>query len=634
MTDRQRTLAVALALLLLATALRFHRLGSQSFWNDEGNSARLSERSFAAILEGTASDIHPPLYYLMLRGWRELAGETEFGLRSLSALAGVLLVAVVGVIAQGGRGAFVTRHSSLVTRISYLVSLLLAAVSPVLIYYSQETRMYALLALWAALGTWALLNWLAGGGRRWAVAYVALTAAGLYTHYFYPAVVVGQGVVVWLEWGGRRTRDGRRRPGSLRRIVGWLGLASAAVVLYAPWAPIFLRQVGGRGGEQVALPAFLAEAGRWLALGSTAGRGEAVWALLAALALAIMGVAVGGRRSAVALPLLVVPMTLMVLVGATDPAFFKFLLVVVPFLCLLMGLAWDTPGWRRWLAAVLTALVLAGSALSLGNLYGNPAYARADYRGIAARIAADEGNAAVILVAPNQWEVFTYYHRDGAPVYPLPLGRPDPALVEPALARIAAAHDRLYVLYWGEAQRDPESVIERWLDTNAFKASEEWVGDVRLAVYAVAREGTGPATPSGAAFTTLDGETITLREFTVWPREAGPGEVVQARLAWETDATPARAYKVFLHLLAADGSLAAQRDGEPAGGSRPTTGWRPDEAIIDNHGLLLPPALPPGDYALRLGLYDALDPAARLPVAGSDSLSLGNITITEQARAP
>ena len=239
-----------------------------------------------------------------------------------------------------------------------------------------------------------------------------------------------------------------------------------------------------------------------------------------------------------------------------------------------------------------------------------------------------------MLVAPNQWEVFTYYHRDGAPVYPLPLGRPDPALVEPALARIAAAHDRLYVLYWGEAQRDPESVIERWLYTNAFKASEEWVGDVRLAVYAVAREGTGPATPSGAAFTTLDGETITLREFTVWPREAGPGEVVQARLAWETDATPARAYKVFLHLLAADGSLAAQRDGEPAGGSRPTTGWRPDEAIIDNHGLLLPPALPPGDYALRLGLYDALDPAARLPVAGSDSLSLGNITITEQARAP
>ena len=77
------------ALLLLAAALRFHRLGAQSFWNDEGNSARLSERSLQLIVEGTASDVHPPLYYLLLRGWRELAGESEFGLRSLSAFAGI-----------------------------------------------------------------------------------------------------------------------------------------------------------------------------------------------------------------------------------------------------------------------------------------------------------------------------------------------------------------------------------------------------------------------------------------------------------------------------------------------------------------------------------------------------------------
>ena len=94
MTTR-RLLPVAVFVLLLATLLRFHLLEAQSFWNDEGNSARLSERPVAAIIEGTASDIHPPLYYLALRGWRELVGETEFGLRSLSAFAGVLVVAVV-----------------------------------------------------------------------------------------------------------------------------------------------------------------------------------------------------------------------------------------------------------------------------------------------------------------------------------------------------------------------------------------------------------------------------------------------------------------------------------------------------------------------------------------------------------
>ncbi|MCA9918959.1 MAG: hypothetical protein KC445_13450, partial [Anaerolineales bacterium] len=61
-------------ILLLAFGLRIHNLEVQSFWNDEGNSARLSERSISLIIEGTASDIHPPLYYLLLNQWRKLVG--------------------------------------------------------------------------------------------------------------------------------------------------------------------------------------------------------------------------------------------------------------------------------------------------------------------------------------------------------------------------------------------------------------------------------------------------------------------------------------------------------------------------------------------------------------------------------
>ncbi|MCB0182533.1 MAG: hypothetical protein KDI62_30200, partial [Anaerolineae bacterium] len=78
-------------ILLLAFGLRVHNLEVQSFWNDEGNSARLSERSIPLIIEGTASDIHPPLYYLLLNQWRKLAGDSEFGLRSLSLFAGLLV---------------------------------------------------------------------------------------------------------------------------------------------------------------------------------------------------------------------------------------------------------------------------------------------------------------------------------------------------------------------------------------------------------------------------------------------------------------------------------------------------------------------------------------------------------------
>ena len=103
--------------------------------------------------------------------------------------------------------------------------------------------------------------------------------------------------------------------------------------------------------------------------------------------------------------------------------------------------------------------------------------------------------------------------------------------------------------------------------------------------------------------------------------------MIQARLVWSADATPARAYKVFLHLLDEAGNVVAQHDGEPAGGSRPMTTWAAGERVIDNHGVLLPSGLPSGDYTLRLGLYDALDPGARPAVDGADGLELGRIVI-------
>ncbi len=640
MSVKQRYLSAVLFVLLLATFLRFHSLEAQSFWNDEGNSARLSERSVAAIIEGTASDIHPPLYYLILRGWRELAGDTEFSLRSFSAFAGILTVAVVVAL---GKALVATNHpaetrylSSAVHDLSPVVGGLLAAVSPVLVYYSQETRMYALLGLLAVLSAWVLLGWMRGRGLLrplgWAGAYMALLAAGLYTHYFFPAVIAAQGLVVALGWAApnrvKRDADASTPRAHLGRLLAWVGLVIVAVALYLPWVPIFLRQIGGRSGAPAGLMAFLAESGRWLFLGGMTRPGEATWVVWIAVGLTFLGAAVGGRRSAVPAILALVPLALMFLAGATDPAFYKFLLVVVPFLMILMGMAWRLYGYAKIAPAILTVAVITGSLTALGNLYTDPAFARADYRGMAARIAAEgHPNAGIILNAPNQWEVFTYYHRDGAPVYPLPRGQPDPATIEPELEQISAAHDRIYALYWGDAQRDPQQVVERWLDSHTFKVSEEWVGDVRFVVYA--SPSAIPAEPisSDTPFQALNHETILLRAYTVWPTVTEPGSTILVQLTWSADSPTDRPYKVFLHLLDDNGTPVAQRDSEPAGGSRPTTGWGPGELIIDNHGIAIPSDLPPGEYALRLGLYDAFDPATRLSVNGRDSLLLATIVV-------
>jgi uncharacterized membrane protein len=92
--NRRKTVALVLLLLILAlaAAVRFYRLEAQSLWHDEGNSARIAERSIRLILEGAAGDIHPPLYYLALHYWRALLGQSEFALRSFSVMGGVGLL--------------------------------------------------------------------------------------------------------------------------------------------------------------------------------------------------------------------------------------------------------------------------------------------------------------------------------------------------------------------------------------------------------------------------------------------------------------------------------------------------------------------------------------------------------------
>jgi hypothetical protein len=234
-------------------------------------------------------------------------------------------------------------------------------------------------------------------------------------------------------------------------------------------------------------------------------------------------------------------------------------------------------------------------------MYANPAYARADYRGMAAQILADtHADVGVILNAPNQWEVFTYYFPEETAVYPLPEGRsrPTPEAIDAALTDITARHDRLYVLFWGEAQRDPERLIERWLDAHAFKARDEWVGDVRLVLYALPPE---PATEMATAVHIPFGEAITLEGYTLGETELSGGDVLPVALFWHTAVPLAQRYKVFLHLIGPDGQLVAQRDSEP------------------------------GAYTLLLGLYDMADPTARLPVytptGAMDALPLAEITV-------
>src|SRR5579862_6380418 len=118
--------------LLLAFGLRVERLDFQSLWYDEGSSIYLARQSLSAITAGAANDIHPPLYYYLLHFWMGAAGQSEYGVRFLSAITGVLIVVLLFALGRLLAGQQVG-----------VLATLAGTVSPLLVYYSQETRMYA-----------------------------------------------------------------------------------------------------------------------------------------------------------------------------------------------------------------------------------------------------------------------------------------------------------------------------------------------------------------------------------------------------------------------------------------------------------------------------------------------------------
>ncbi len=623
--------------LLIAAALRFHRIGAQSLWNDEGNSYVQSLRSFSEIARNAGLDIHPPGYYWLLALWRLLTGTSEFALRSLSAF--VSVGSITFAYALGKR---------LFGWPAAITAAILITFNTFSIYYAQEARMYALLAFWSAASMWALAGFLRRPSARWALALALFNAAGLWTQYAFPFVMLAQGVtaVVWLVTQYTSPPTPLHRRGEFWRGVGLYVAANVlTIVLYAPWIGTAYHQLTTWPNTGDGTP--LAQASNTVLVWLTFGMASLNSDLAIPVLLALFGLLIIARKTIwqMLIPVLwvVIPVGLFLALGLYRPDNVKLLLPAEIGMALWIGrgvsVLWTLKlkyGRQRdrvtrfsqavpKLAAILSVFWLALIASDgLTPLYSDPAYQRADYRGLVANIETNlRPDDAIILDAPNQQEVFDYYYRDSVPVYPLPTGLGgDDAATKASVQQIIKQSQQAFVVYWGEQERDPERVVETTLDSGAFEVDEHWYGDVRLARYAMP-EPLEVTHESGVQF----GDHITLKSYALSAETVKAGDVLQIALDWQTDAALTTRYKVFLQLLDANGALVAQRDSEPGGGLEITTSWKPNETVADQNALLID--VPPGTYTLIAGLYDMNDASKRLAVSsGGDYLMLATITVT------
>jgi mannosyltransferase len=375
---------MAAAVTLLAAVIRLPTLAQQSYWLDEGYTVRLVRMSLSGMLHAIPkTESTPPLYYALAWVWTRVFGHGEFGLRSLSALAGIATVPVAWAIARrlgGVRAAAIAG--------------LLVAVSPLLVWFSQEARSYALAALLATISVLCIVGWVQDGRHGWLAGWAVAAALGLATHYFVVFVVAPEAVLLWLH----------RRPLDRRRVAATAVVAIVAVAL----VPLALAQRGTGHADYIAQGALstrVIQAPKQLLLGYASPLQVFTGVLAGAIVLAgaVWPIATDRETRARAwVPLVVgascvlVPMALAVV--GIDFLDTRNLVPALPALYVAAAIGFASArGWP--VGGVLAAALAVISLLVVVLVDSSPAYQRDDWRGAERALGAPAGPRAI--VAPD-----------------------------------------------------------------------------------------------------------------------------------------------------------------------------------------------------------------------------------------
>ena len=240
----RRTAWSLVFVLAAAAALRLVNIQAEGYWADEILSLDIAT-SFDSVREMVRYvyevEFHPPLYYLVLRGWVGLFGAAEWATRSLSMIVGLGQIVVTYLLARD-----LTKLRSVGLGAAFLM-----AVTPFSVEFGQEARPYTMILLAGTLAAWAMWRQVRGGGWRWAVLYVTASLAGLYLNYSY--IFVALSLSGWWFVEVFLIQERSERWSAVRTFV----FAHAAVFLgFFPWLPAFLYKLSLSGHLIFGLPRF------------------------------------------------------------------------------------------------------------------------------------------------------------------------------------------------------------------------------------------------------------------------------------------------------------------------------------------------------------------------------------------
>ena len=661
----KRSLIAVVLLLLAAYALRLYRLDAQSLWWDEGISLHLATSSAAGIVRDRLANIHPPLYFFLLKGWLALVGVSPFTGRYLSVLAGLLQVALVFAIATPDRCAArllsLTRkvpgaaHLSGVSYAAWLAAGLML-LSPLSVIYSQEIRVYALLpVVYLALLLLAgrLLSATSDTNEVGAslllprssaplLGLAALAWFALHLHYiaFFAVATVGAWglLVLWR----RHDRAGLRRWLVAFALAG-VGSLPWLLAVAANWPAVQAEAAAGTfTTAPVPLPFLFAQVWVFHLTGLAGALGSAFVRVGAAVAAVVVsgllvaaavdwvksrrdggGLAEVERRRPAGNPgaiLRLAAFWAIPLLGGlfvwsvrsfSHPRYIiMFAALLVPLAALLLASA---RGWPRRLAAALLGLALVALSLwGLRQYFFDPATAKPDVRGAARLLETTAAPGDLILVPDTDWSL-PFEYGGAAPVL-MPAVTDSPFDPEAALTRAldcagdgpCARSGRVFVLDYPRGTRDWQARLPFELARRGHWVATTGFGGVVVKEYRLSdRAGPLPAcdAPEVARAPVRFGP---LALTGAWVAQGAASDTaVAVALCWRVVDAAADAVAALLLRDPVTGERLAQVDMPLLDGDGAPTGrWRPGDEVITYHVLPLPPGTPPLPLSLSLGVYE------------------------------
>ena len=584
-------------ILILAFALRVHGLEHHNIWGDEAFSIALAKQNLTQVLI-PEQDTHPPLYPILLHIWLRMAGDSIFAVRYLSVIPGILLVSVVYILGH-----------RLFGRAGALLAAVLTALSSFAIYYSQETRAYAWLATFSTVSVYASLRMQnrSSPETTWVLAFLSATLASIFTHYYGLLVLLSVNLFMVLQ--NRLQRLWVRK---------WIVMQTVILLAFLPWALAHLEFIGSKGSLRLEAWGLSGSNQVWSGTLWAFGMGTTVSAQQQWLAAALLiFVAIGLRytfqytdQKRFLAVYLLIPFTGAWLIGPLMPFYYpRYLSAALPAYVLLLaaGLLSST----RLIYFLGLSLAVIANGISLSNYYFDPNYAKGGYGDLMAYVKQHSlSTDGLLLQNGAQAPLYNYYGHPTIRSYNLPPW--DNHERQPMLDAVISKHPRIWLLKYGNPMGyDPTHEMELWLNRHAYRAYHGDYVDGSLDLYI--QGGTMPTKALEAIF----GDLISLTGYSLSDNSIPAGNNLRLEISWMALDDINRDYTIFVHLIDSQDQPWAMVDGQPLGGTHPTSVWTVGETVVDRIALQLDQETPTGEYRIQLGWYD-LSTMDRLPAAGQD----------------